>query len=427
MVTEPFSLVKNKKSVPMQKITIHDFKSAKPRVLPLTMVIATTILGIGGITAYNRGPFSQPEVQPTPEASIPEIKTVTALGRLEPSGEIIQVSVSSSAEGNRIEELLVREGEAISKGQVIAVLDSRDRTEAALRQAEAKVIVAQANLARVKAGAQTGEIEAQQATIARLEAERSNNIAAQNAMVSRMEAELRNAQIEYQRYQQLHNQGAISASERDNKLLILETAKEQLAEAKANLSRIYTAQQKQITEAQATLNKIAEVRPVDVEVAAAEVREAQAAAATAKADRDRAYIKSPQAGTITKILTRPGEVVSSEEGIVRIGQINQMYAIAEVYESDISKVQLGQKATVTSSAIPAELTGTIKHIGLEIERQQVVNTDPTANIDAKIVEVEVMLDKESSQKVAGLTNLLVNVRIDISGEVGAQGLRPSSK
>ncbi len=411
----------------MQKITIHDFKSGKLRILPWTMVIATTIIGIGGIIAYSPKQFSPSEVEQTPEASIPEIKTVTALGRLEPSGEIIQVSVSSSAEGNKIEELLVREGEAVNRGQVIAVLDSRDRAEAALRQAEARVIVAQANLARVKAGAQTGEIEAQRATIARLEAERSNNIAAQNAMVSRMEAELRNAQIEYQRYQQLHSQGAISASEKDNKLLILETAKEQLAEAKANLSRIYTAQQKQIIEAKATLDKIAEVRPVDVEVATAEVREAQTAVATAQADLDRAYIKSPQAGTITKILTRPGEVVSSEEGIVRIGQINQMYAIAEVYESDIGKVKLGQKATVTSSAISTELTGTVEHIGLEIERQQVVNTDPTANIDAKVVEVEVMLDKESSQKVAGLTNLLVNVRIDISGEVGAQGLRPSSE
>ena len=411
----------------MQKITIHDFKSGKLRVLPLTMVIATTIIGIGGIIAYSPKQFSPSEVEQTPEASIPEIKTVTALGRLEPSGEIIQVSVSSSAEGNKIEELLVREGEAVNRGQVIAVLDSRDRAEAALRQAEARVIVAQANLARVKAGAQTGEIEAQRATIARLEAERSNNIAAQNAMVSRMEAELRNAQIEYQRYQQLHSQGAISASEKDNKLLILETAKEQLAEAKANLSRIYTAQQKQIIEAKATLDKIAEVRPVDVEVATAEVREAQTAVATAQADLDRAYIKSPQAGTITKILTRPGEVVSSEEGIVRIGQTSQMYAIAEVYESDIGKVKLGQKATVTSNAISEELTGTVEHIGLEIERQEVVNTDPTANIDAKVVEVEVMLDKESSQKVAGLTNLLVNVRIDISGEVGAQGLRPSSE
>jgi HlyD family secretion protein len=399
----------------MNYITENQAKSSKPLVRKSPAIIIGLALLMAGTTVYALSQFSASQLEPVPETVVPEIKTVTALGRLEPSGEMIQVSVSSSAEGNRIEELLVSEGQSIEKGQVIAVLDSRDRTEAALKQAKERLRVSQAKLAQVKAGAKTGEIEAQKAAIARIEAERSNNIAAQTAMVSRMEAELRNAQIEYQRYQQLYNQGAISASERDNKELILETAKEQLAEAKANLTRIRSAQQQQIAEAKATLDRIAEVRPVDVEVAAAEVREAQAAVATAQADRDRAYIKSPQAGTIIKILTRPGEVVSSNEGIVRIGQINQMYAIAEVYESDINKVKLGQSATVTSSAISGELTGTVERIGLEVERQEVVNTDPTANIDAKVVEVKVKLDKESSQKVAGLTNLLVNVRIDLGG------------
>lgn len=397
----------------MQKAIADNFKSSKSLSHPITIVAIGAILAIGGIGVYQFTQVSESEVTPNLEISLPEIKTVTALGRLEPSGEIIQIAVSSSAGGNRIEELLVKEGEEIVKGQIIAILDSHDRLEAALKQAETRVHVKQANLARIKAGAKTGELEAQQAAIARIEAERNNNISAQTAMVSRMEAELKNAQIEYQRYQQLYNQGAISASQRDNKELILATAKEQLAEAKANLGRIRIAQKQQIAEAKATFNKIAEIRPVDVKVAIAEVREAQSAVATAKAELDRAYIKSPQAGTVTKILTRPGEVVGSNEGIVRMGQINQMYAIAEVYESDIGKVQLGQKATITSSAISAKLIGIVEHIGLEIQRQAVVNTDPTANIDAKVVEVKVKLDQESSQKVARLTNLLVNVRIEI--------------
>ncbi len=397
----------------MNYISENRTKSSKPLGKKSSAIIIGLTLLIAGTTVYTIRQSSVSQTETVPETIIPEITTVTALGRLEPSGEIIELSVSSAAEGNRIEELLVKEGEEIKPNQIVAVLDSRDRAEAALRQAEARVIVAQANLARVKAGAQTGEIEAQQAAIARIEAERSNDIAAQTAMVSKMEAEFKNAQIEYQRYQKLYNQGAISASQRDNKELILATAKEQLAQAKANLSRIRTAQQQQIAEAKATLNKIAEVRSEDVAVVAAEVKEAQAAVITAQAERDRAYIKSPQAGTIIKILTRPGEVVSSNEGIARIGQINQMYAIAEVYESDITKVKIGQTATVTSNAIAGELTGTVEHIGLEIQRQEVVNTDPTANIDAKVVEVKVKLDEASSQKVAGLTNLLVNVKINL--------------
>ena len=386
-------------------------KLSKPLGKNLPAIIIGLALIMGGATVYVlRQTDTQTEA---PTQVMPEIKTVTALGRLEPSGEIIQISVSSAAEGNRIEELLIQQGDEIEKGQTIAVLDSRDRLEAALNQAREQVGVAEANLAQVKAGAKTGEIQAQQAAIARIEAERSNDIAAQTATVSRIEAEVNNAQVEYQRYEQLYRDGAISASEKDSKYLTLATAKEQLAEAKANLNRIKSSQQQQIAEAQATLNKIAEVRPVDVEVAAAEVRQAQAAVKTAQAELDRAYIKSPQAGRVIKVLTRPGEVVSSNEGIARIGQISQMYVVAEVYESDIGKVQLGQQATVTSSAIARKLTGTVERIGLEVERQEVVNTDPTANIDAKVVEVKVKLDPESSQKVAGLTNLLVNVKIHL--------------
>ena len=396
----------------MNYITDKLDKSSKPLVNKLPALIIGLALILGGVSFYKlrSATVSEPEA---PSQVLPEIKTVTALGRLEPRGEIIEISVSSAAEGNRIEELLVSEGDEISKGETIAILDSRDRMGASLNQAKEQVRVAIANLAKVKAGAKTGEIEAQQAAIARIEAERSNDIAAQQATRSRIQAEVNNARVEYRRYQQLYRDGAISASEKDSKYLTLATAQEQLAEAIANLNRIKTSQQQQIAEAKATLNKIAEVRPVDVDVAAAEVSQAQAVVATAQAELDRSYIKSPQAGRVIKVLTRPGEVVSSNDGVVRIGQTSQMYAVAEVYESDINKVQLGQQVLVTSSAIPDELTGTVESIGLEVERQEVVNSDPTANIDAKVVEVKVKLDPESGQKVAGLTNLQVKVRIDL--------------
>ena len=151
---------------------------------------------------------------------------------------------------------------------------------------------------------------------------------AQTSTVSRIKAELNNAQVEYRRYEQLYKDGAISASERDSKYLALATAKEQVAEAQANLNRIKSSQQEQLAEAKATLNKIAEVRPVDVAVAEAEVRQAQAAVKTAQAELDRAYIKSPQAGTVIKAMIRPGEIVESNEGIVRIGQTKEMYAVS---------------------------------------------------------------------------------------------------
>ncbi|MEL7418481.1 MAG: ABC exporter membrane fusion protein [Cyanobacteria bacterium J06555_3] len=404
----------------MEYTANNQAKSSKPLVKKLPAIIiglALTLSGIGIYRLTQRDTSQSPPVQ-----TMPEIRTVTALGRLEPKGEIITVSVSSAAEGNQLEALLVEEGDKVERGQIIAVLDSRDRLQAALEQAQEQVRVAQANLALVKAGAKTGEIQAQEAAIARIEAERSNNMMAQSATVSRIQAEVNNAQVEYQRYQQLYQDGAISASERDSKYLALATAKEQLTEAQANLSRIESAQEKQIAEAKATLNQIAEIRPVDVSVAEAEVRQAQAAVKVAQAELDRSSIKSPQGGTVIKILARPGEIVSSEEGIARIGKIEEMNVVAQVYESDVRRVEIGQPVTITSSAIDEKLTGTVEKIGLEIERQDVVNTDPTSNIDARVVEVEIGLDEESSKQVAGLTNLQVNARIEV---VGANGVRPN--
>ena len=393
--------------------TANGSESSKPPHQLVVLAIATAF-SVSGVTAFLLRQFQQSQsiVSQTTENIMPEIKTVTALGRLEPRGEVIQLSAPSSAEGNRIEQLLVQEGNWVKAGQVIAILDSRARLQAALEEAQEQVRVAQANINRVRAGAQAGEIEAQWAVIARIEAERRNQIAAQKAKVAILEAQLKNAQVEYQRYQNIYEEGAISASERDSKQLTFETAQREIEEAKANLIRISTATKEQIQEAKATLDRIAEVRPVDVDVAAAEVREAQAAVATAKAQLELAYIKAPQPGQILDILTRPGEEISSD-GIARIGQTNQMYAVAEVYESDISQVQVGQQVKVTSNAISGELHGTVERIGLEVQRQEVINTDPAANIDAKVVEVRVLLDEKSSQKVEGLTNLLVNVKITL--------------
>ncbi len=97
-----------------------------------------------------------------------------------------------------------------------------------------------------------------------------------------------------------------------------------------------------------------------------------------------------------KIYARPGEVVSSETGVADVGQTIQIYAIAKVYQSDISKVEIGQKAQITSSALPdVKLTGTVEKIGFIVERQDGINADPTDNTDSRIVEVDIRLESAS--------------------------------
>jgi HlyD family secretion protein len=90
-----------------------------------------------------------------------------------------------------------------------------------------------------------------------------------------------------------------------------------------------------------------------------------------------------------------------------------MFAIAEVYESDIKNIRPGQTARVSSDSIDGELSGSVEQVGYKVLRQDIVNTDPSANIDARIVEVKIRLDANSSRKAARLTNQQVKVVIQL--------------
>lgn len=374
------------------------------------LLIAALVLGSATMAAFVWRLRAPVATEPQPLAQ-PEIRTITALGRLAPSGEVIKLSAPTSSNENRVEQLLVKEGDRVKAGQSIAVLDSRDRLQAALAEAEEQVNVAQAKLAVTQAGAKSGEIAAQRAEIARIESERQGNIGAQAATVARLQSELQNAQIEYNRYQSLYREGAVSASERDTKRLTLDTAQRSVQEAKATLNRIRSTSPQELNKARSTLAQIAEVRPVDILSAQAEVKRAVAARNQAKTNLAQALVRSPINGEVLYIHTRSGEVVSTD-GIAEIGQTRRMQAIAEVYQSDVSKVRPGQRVRVKSDAIPGELTGTIERVGSQVRRQTIVNTDPSSNIDSRVVEVHAALDPASSQKAAKFTNLQIQVVIE---------------
>ena len=95
-----------------------------------------------------------------------------------------------------------------------------------------------------------------------------------------------------------------------------------------------------------------------------------------------------------------------------LGQTQAMYAVAEVYETDVSRVKLGAEAQVTSSALPRALHGRVDRIAMRVRKQDVLGTDPAARTDARIVEVEVLLDDADAEIAAPLTHLQVEVAIE---------------
>lgn len=392
-----------------------DHQTASPsRPSRWLLVLSTGALGATLLVSWGVWQFQLAQVQ-NRQAEIaipPEISTVTALGRLEPSGEVLHLMAPTSTQESRIEQLFVQEGDRVESGQLIAILDNHSRLQAELQQAEEQVRIAQAQLAQVQAGAQTGEIQAQQAEIARLEAEQMGRVNAQRATVARLEAEVQNARVEYERYEFLFQEGAVTASQRDAKQLSYTTTQQQLQSAQEELVRLQTTGQAQIRQARATLEQVVEVRGVDVAVIEAQVQSAIATVASARVNLEQSLVRSPRSGQILRIHTHPGETIA-DQGIVTLGQTEQMMVVAEVYQNDIAAIQIGQTATVTSTALPNSLEGTVERIGLQVEPQQAVDEDPAANLDNRVVEVYIRLNPQSSRQVAGLTNLQVTTTIHL--------------
>lgn len=385
---------------------------------------------------------------------------------------------------SRVQQIFVREGEQVRKGQVIAILDNHDTQLAALEEAKARLQEARANFAQVKVGsprdieAQTaiiariqaqlnGERDAQQAMIARIAAQLSGEKLAQQATVNRLEAELRgqqdslratitriqaeqrNAQVDAGRYEMLYREGAISQQERDrrrlsavtsnqqviesqanlrqvqatlrqqlaearaNQVATLATLQQQLVEAKVNRDKTLATLQRQIDEEKARLSRLVEFRPTDMQRGQAQVSNAIANVKRAEAELKLSYVQAPIAGEILAIHTKSGEAISPN-GIVEIGQTDQMMVIAEVPEDSISQIRIGQTATITSEngAFSGQLKGTVTEIGRKIGKKDVLSIDPVADIDARVVEVKIALLAEDSQRVSGFTNAKVIAEIN---------------
>jgi HlyD family secretion protein len=381
-------------------------KASGVRLVVIGSAIALALGGFGLFSYSIFRPSPQSTAASASNASPQAGDAVSALGRLEPKGGIVKVaapagSMESGVGGTRVMRLMVKEGASVKLNQPLAVMETYPTLLAAAMQAEAQVKEARSRLAQVEAGAKRGEINAQQATVMRAKA----GLPRAEAEFAKADAEFQQALRDAKRFQDLFKDGAISESELQNRELTLKTREKQRQQA---LQAVEQAKL-ELEGARQTLDSVAEVRPTDVQQATAQVQVSTANFERAKAELDKAVVRSSINGRVLKIHTDPGEVAGND-GIMELGGTDEMYVVAEVDETYISKVKSGQQATVTSFAFPGEIKGTVDRVGLQVRRNEVLNTDPSDRTDSRIVQVWIRLN--DSQPVAGLTNLQVKVKIN---------------
>lgn len=277
-------------------------------------------------------------------------RQISAIGRIEPLEGVSKVSVPSSLINDPVRKILIQEGNFVVAGQPLAILESIDPLSATVRKSEASVQVAQRKLS------------------------------AQESVIRRYSANLGQAEAESRRARELFASGATTANRMESKVAEAESASAQLEQAIAD---------------RATMN--------------AELVESRASLAKDRSELAKATIRAPFAGTIFKINARAGDKVG-DSGLVEMGNTKQMGVIAEVYQTDLPEIRLGQEATITADGFPGKTgQGRVTEISRQISRQSVFSGESGENVDRRVVEVKIALPENEIAKASRVNYLQVNV------------------
>jgi HlyD family secretion protein len=385
---------------------------------PLLYGCLGVCLGLGVTVSYqkltNKSPWSLPSLgsEPRPAPTVSDAERppsgracVTALGRLEPEGEVVDISVPA---GDRLDRLLVRENELVEAGQILAYLSSH-----AERRADRDAVASQLAEARERRAAETayGEALIKEAELAVEQVQKLQplDVQVQECKVSALEAEVALVNDDLARLTRLRDTTAAATQDYEHQVLLSRQKKEELAQAKALLSKVKLNKdldllrtQAQLLTARSALERAQKAQPVESLTRSLRYAEERLALTV---------IRAPAAGQVLKIRTWPGETTGTKP-LLRMGNTAAMQALAEVYHTDARFVRVGQTVTVTSPALAEPVTGRVVQVGSIIFKNDVLHIDPTADVDARVVEVRIAL--EQNDLVRRLTYLQVNVRIDTS-------------
>lgn len=371
------------------------------------LVIAILVLaGVGCIFVWQE---RQKEFAAAKARERPAVwNSVSALGRIRPLDDVVEVGVDAS---RRLAKLLVTEGQLVKKGDILAYLEDYEELKAAAEQAASRLRGGQTQLA-ARIDCETANIARAEAEVNSLKANYPKDLEIQEASIEKLKTELGLSRQELERYDRLYRAKSVSLEEFERKTTEVVQRGKALQVAEAELSKLKGGFPLELVKAESNLAlakaTLALARPtIDIPTLECSVE-------LAMAQLSRAIVSSPTDGQILKIRARPGEVVRSQT-ILTMANLEQMCVVAEIYETDLLRLQTGQKAVVTAAALSQPLTGHILFVGRSINQQAVYDLDPASPSDSRVAEVRILLDE--AQPASRLVNLQVAVEIDAPTEM----------
>ena len=363
-----------KKSVDVAKQKLQD--RLKTNKWLLWLLVAIPIAGGLSYVAYNQlvtapQQRAQRKIQTAAVTRGNLAILVSANGTVQPESS---VNVSPKTSGI-LKELLVKEGDFVKPGQIVAYMDNSN-LQGQLLQSTGNLAAAQANLDKVIVGNRSQDIAQSQAQVDEANAglqkqivgNRLQDIAQAQANLNKVQATYRQAAEDLRRNQALQAQGAISQQALSLARSASDSAQAQVEQSQQALNLLNAgsrpediAQAKSVlTQRQQALDLLnAGSRPEDIAQAQAQVMAAQGTVAIAQRNIDDTVIRAPFAGIVARKYADPGAFVTpttagsavtsaTSSSILALASTNEI--VAQVAEASIAQIRVGQVAMIKVDA-----------------------------------------------------------------------------
>ena len=300
-----------------------------------------------------------------------------------------EVIVSSKIPG-RIQTLTVEEGQSVTQGELIAVIESQD-LEAALKAAEATAAGEKWKLNGTEDTERQNQGETSSAAVS-AEAQ----VRAAQATLAQAQANLDHQKADTSRTVALAQQGIMSAQARDDAETSLQAAEAAVNTARGNLA----AAQASLRQARAH-ELLTAVSARTVNETRDEAANARALAQEAKVEEGYSQIVSPITGKVDVWAARQGEVVAAGTPIVTIMDLSQTWVYAPLPETQADSVQLGDSLRVV---MPSGDTVYGKVIAKAAEGDFATQRDVNSmKRDIKTIQIKLLIPNPGEKFVPGMT------------------------